>query len=110
MSKKKKNRGSRGIDPWDNLRISWDTHPDNASLGTDASVNWPFGDGEWMTGLNDEYFKVFLKKAWALCKAKSHEIPAEKRDAWLQKQKKRLDGYRAERKAKDNAKKKKKRR
>jgi len=95
-----KRKGSAGIDPWDNLLIRWDTHPDDASLKTDASVNWPFGDGEWMTGLTDAYFAVFLRKAWALCLDEAGRRPGAEQADFLKAQRKRLDGYRDARRKK----------
>ena len=94
---RKRDQGS--IDPWDNLQIRWDTPPDRVHLKTDASVSWPFGDGEWMTGLDDRYFAVYLKKAWALCREEALNRPVAKRDAFLAAQRRRLDQYKADRKS-----------
>lgn len=97
---KKKDAGRAVISPWDNLLISWDTPPDAVHLKTDESVNWPFGDGEWKTELTDDYFLFYLDKAWALCKEEANLRPLDERDAWLQAQRHRLDGYQAARSSK----------
>lgn len=78
--------------------LRWDTPPDQVRLKTDAevSISWPFGDdvAEVMSTLNDEYFEVFLDKAWSLCREHATAMSPSRRKAFLDEQRKRLDGYR----------------
>lgn len=101
----KKKQKNTPITRWDNLRMAWDTPPEDVRLVTDAAamnVSWPFGDdlAEVFETLDDRTFEVYLEKAWHLCRLQAHRMSPEVRDAFLVKQRRRLDGYRAARERK----------
>lgn len=98
---KKKSPKKKRVRPWDNIIMEWNTPPSRVRLHTDSqvSISWPFGDdvADMMSSLDDKYFKVFMKKAWALCQEEAKKRPESQRATFLANQRARLDAYKEER-------------